>query len=85
MGNFILGLILLVVGVSIVIKTEAVLSFFGPIGFFERHLGAEGGSRLGWKLIGIIFSFIGFLVMTGLINGFMMWLLSPILQAGRPV
>lgn len=80
MLHFFLGLLLLAIGVAIVIKTEAILGFFGPIGFFEKYLGAEGGSRLGWKLVGISFIFIGFLVMTGLINGFMMWLLSPLLM-----
>ncbi len=70
-------------GVAVVIKTEAVLSFFGPIGFFEKYLGTEGGSRLGWKIIGLILLFFGFLIFFGLIDGFMMWLLSPLLGAGK--
>ena len=83
MGHFFLGLFLMVVGFMIVWKSESILSFFGPIGFFEKYLGSEGGSRLGWKLIGILFLFIGFLVTIGMINGFMMWMLSPLLGAGR--
>jgi hypothetical protein len=83
MLHFFLGAILMVAGFMIVWKTEAILSFFGPIGFFEKYLGSEGGSRLGWKLVGILFFFIGFLIMTGMINSFMLWILSPLLGAGR--
>jgi hypothetical protein len=83
MFHFFLGLILMVVGFLIVWKSEAILGFFGPIGFFEKYLGTEGGSRLGWKLIGILFFFFGFLIMTGMINGFMLWLLSPLLNSGN--
>jgi len=85
MGHLFLGAILMAVGIAITIKSEAILSFFGPIGFFEKYLGTEGGSRLGWKLIGILFFFIGFLIMTGMINGFMLWLLSPLLGAGHSI
>jgi hypothetical protein len=83
MFHFFLGLFMIAAGVAVVIKTEAVLSFFGPIGFFEKYLGTEGGSRLGWKIIGLILLFFGFLIFFGLIDGFMMWLLSPLLGAGK--
>ncbi|MFA5248464.1 MAG: hypothetical protein WC415_04545 [Patescibacteria group bacterium] len=85
MFHFFLGASLMVIGALITIKAEAILSFFGPISFFEKYLGSEGGSRLGWKLIGILFFFIGFLIMTGMINGFMLWILSPLLGAGRSI
>lgn len=72
------------VGVGIVIKTEAVLSMFGRISFFERYLGTEGGSRLGYKLVGLLTIFIGFLIMTNMIGGFLEWVLSPILRYNKP-
>jgi hypothetical protein len=78
--KFILGIIILILGVVIVMKSESFLRFFGRIGFFEKHLGTEGGSRLGYKMIGIFFIFIGILTMTGMIDGFMNWVLSPILS-----
>lgn len=81
----ILGLVILAVGVLIVIKTEAMLNAFGRIAFFERYLGSEGGSRLGYKIIGLIAIFIGFLIMTNMIGGFMGWVLSPLLRvSGGP-
>lgn len=78
------GIIILAVGVFLVIKSEAMLSAFGRIEFFERHLGVEGGSRLGYKLMGLIVIFIGFLVMTNMIGGFLEWALSPILRYNQP-
>jgi hypothetical protein len=77
---FITGLAVMLIGVAIVVKTEAFLSAFGRIGFFERFFGTEGGSRLGYKLIGLAAVFIGFLMVTGLINAFMSWLLGPIMR-----
>ena len=69
-------------GILMVIKSEAIHSFFGPIAFFEKYLGTEGGSRLGWKLIGLLVFFIGLLTFTGMIDGFMLWVLSPLINMG---
>lgn len=84
MGNIILGIIIIVIGVLIVIKSESILGFFGQIAFFEKYLGTEGGSRLGYKLTGILIIFIGTLIMTNMIGGFLTWLLSPILKYSQP-
>jgi len=80
MGHIILGAVLMVIGALIVIKSGTMLNVFGSIGFFERHLGSEGGSRLGYKLIGILTFFIGVLIMTNMIGGFMNWILSPLFK-----
>jgi len=82
--NIVIGAIILAVGALIVIKSEAVLNMFGRIEFFERYLGTEGGSRLGYKLVGLLTIFIGFLIMTNLIGGFLEWVLSPLLRYSRP-
>jgi len=82
--NIVIGAIILAVGALIVIKSEAVLNMFGRIEFFERYLGTEGGSRLGYKLVGLLAIFIGFLIMTNMIGGFMEWVLSPLLRYSRP-
>ncbi|MDO8593122.1 MAG: hypothetical protein Q7R92_05190 [bacterium] len=78
-----IGLIILAVGALIVIKAEAMLSAFGRIAFFERYLGTEGGSRLGYKLVGLLIIFIGMLVMTNMIGGFLEWVLGPLLRLSR--
>ena len=77
--NIILGIILMVIGALITIYSEKILNAFGRIPFFEKYLGTEGGSRLGYKLIGVFVFFIGALVMTNMIQGFVMWILSPLL------
>lgn len=84
MESFFIGLGITAVGVVIAVKTEAIYNFFGAMEFFERYLGTSGGSRLGYKLIGFLFIFIGVLVMTGLIGSFMEWLLWPILRFSQP-
>ena len=81
--NFIYGLLLTGVGFLIIYKTEDLLSFFGPIGFFDRYLGTEGGSRLGYKFIGLLVMFAGIMMMTGLWGSFMRWLLSPLINVSK--
>jgi len=68
----------LAIGFLIIFKAEWMLSNFGRIGFFEDKFGTSGGSRLGYKLVGIVFIFFGFLAVTGMIGGFMEWMLWPL-------
>ncbi|MFH1745175.1 MAG: hypothetical protein ABH881_03345 [bacterium] len=84
MSSIIIGLIIMVVGFIFVAKTEWFLNNFGRIAFFEKYLGMEGGSRLGYKLVGLLALFIGFLVFSGMIEGFLMWILGPIIRLNNP-
>lgn len=70
--RIILGLILVGIGAAITIKANAIYNALGPIPWAEMHLGTEGGSRLMYKLIGIGFSILGFLIATGLIGDIIM-------------
>jgi hypothetical protein len=81
--NILLGIVMAAVGALITIKSEAMLNLFGRVGFFEKYLGTEGGTRLGYKLLGILVFFIGVLIMTNLIGDFLGWILSPLINAGR--
>ena len=85
MGHIILGIIAIVAGAGMIIKTEWLLDNLGRIAWFEEKLGAEGGTRLGYKLIGLIAIFIGIIVMTGSGSEFFGWILSPLIKAGSPV
>ena len=82
--TFLIGLVMLIIGTLITIKSDKVLEMFGRSEFFETKLGSAGGSRLGYKLVGIIIAFLGILAMTGLIQGFMGWILSPLLKYSVP-
>ncbi len=84
MGHVILGMIITVAGVFMVIKTEWLVNNFGRISWFEEKLGSEGGTRLGYKLIGILVLVIGIIVMTGSGSEFMRWLLSPLIKYNQP-
>ncbi len=69
MGHIILGIIVAVIGALITIYSEWFFVNFGTIPFFDKYLGTEGGGRLGYKLIGIGTTIIGFMIMTNLIGG----------------
>ncbi|NLZ74601.1 hypothetical protein GX917_01740 [Candidatus Falkowbacteria bacterium] len=84
MGKIILGIIAIAAGTGMVIKTEWLVSNFGRIAWFEKKLGAEGGTRLGYKLIGLLIIFIGIVVMTGSGPEFFGWVLSPLIKTGTP-
>ncbi len=84
MGQVLIGLLLTVGGAFCVIKTEWLVNNFGRIAWFEEKLGTDGGSRLGYKLVGIVLLFVGVIVMTGSGNDFMSWILSPFLKYNQP-
>jgi len=79
MLHIILGAIIITVGALLVAKSEWMLDNFGRMNWFELHMGG-GGSRLGYKLIGLAVIFIGILFLTNMIGGFLTWLLSPLLK-----
>ena len=82
--QIIVGILITVIGTFLVIKTEWFLQNFGRISWFEEKLGADGGSRLGYKLIGILILFIGIILMTGSGDSFFGWALSPLTQYSKP-
>ncbi len=77
--TIILGLLIAAAGAILVVKTEWFLQNFGRIAWFEDKLGTEGGSRLGYKLVGIIAIFIGIVLMSGNGLNFFTWILGPLI------
>lgn len=67
-GQIFFGLILVAVGYFLTWKANAFLANFGRIAWFEQHLGTEGGSRLFYKLLGIVTIFLGFMYATGMLQ-----------------
>lgn len=78
------GLAITLVGVALAIKTEWFMENFGRVEWFENNLGSEGGTRLGYKLLGFIFIFIGIVIMTGSGGVFFGWLFSPLTKYSNP-
>ncbi len=67
--NIIGGLILVGIGFLFVWKTEAFLKTFGRIPWAEAKL---GGSRVFYKLLGIILIFFGIVTMTGMLQALLL-------------
>ena len=65
-GKFIFGIIIAIIGFLIVWKSEWLLNNFGRIPFAEKHLGTSGGTRLMYKIIGIIVIIVGLMYATDL-------------------
>jgi len=76
---FIPSLLLIAAGAFLVIKTEWFLQNFGRIAWFEDKLGSDGGSRLGYKLVGVVLLFVGIVLISGNGDTFFNWLLSPLI------
>ena len=83
MGQIIVGIIGIVAGCIMVIKSEWLLSAFGRVNWAEIHLGTEGGTRFFYKLIGIITIFVSLLIMTGMIEGVIVAIFSPLFGGSR--
>jgi hypothetical protein len=74
MGGLILriliGLGIAAGGAFMTIRTKMIIDFIGPVGWIEAKVGF-GSSALFYKLLGIAFSLIGFLVATNLWDAFL--------------
>ncbi len=68
--RILLGAVIAAAGAFFVVKTQKVLDVFGAVDWAEQKLGG-GGSRLFYKLLGIVFILIGFVVMTNMWNAFL--------------
>ncbi len=72
MGKIISGLLITGLGFLMIWKTSWIVENIGYNNWAENKLGSSGGTRLMYKLIGLIIMFFGMLMITGLSNGFLM-------------
>ena len=70
--KYIVGLIALIVGVFLIVKTEWFIENFGTNAWAEEHMGTSGGTRLMYKLIGLAIIIIAMMGVTGLLGNFIM-------------
>tara|TARA_Y100000031_G_C8146283_1_gene350116 strand:+ start:306 stop:548 length:243 start_codon:yes stop_codon:yes gene_type:complete len=75
--KYILSILAIALGVYMVIKTEWFLQNFGRSAWAEDKLGG-GGTRLMYKVLGIIIIFISLSVITGSMEGMVMAVLGPL-------
>ena len=76
----VIGLIMLAAGFAMVYYANWLYNNVGPIAFFEKW----GGTRLGYKLIGIFVFFLGALTTFDLIGPFMFWVFEPVIKMMYP-
>lgn len=83
--TYAVGILAIVVGAILVIKTEWFLENFGTIKWAEDHIGSEGGTRLAYKLIGLAFIFLAIMGMTGLLGALILKLFGPLFGGLAPI
>lgn len=66
--KYVLGIIVIAVGIFMIIKTEWIVENFGTSDWAEANMGTSGGSRLLYKLIGLAFIFGSMMMMTGMLG-----------------
>ncbi len=67
-GQIFLGLIGIGIGILLVLKTETLLEFTGRISWVEEHFRGFGGTRMFYKLLGVLIVFISLMYMTGMLQ-----------------
>ncbi len=70
--KYIIALMAIAVGVLMVIKTESIIQSIGTSDWAESKFGTAGGTRMMYKLIGILIIFIALAGMTGQLGPFLM-------------
>lgn len=66
--KYILGIMVIAVGIFMIIKTEWIVENFGTSDWAEANMGTSGGSRLLYKLIGLALIFGSMMMMTGMLG-----------------
>ncbi len=78
--QYVLGIIIIGIGFLITWKADWLVNNFGRIAWAEEHLGMDGGTRLLWKLIGIITIIGAFMYMFGLWGGILRWIFGSTIE-----
>ncbi|MFH0853819.1 MAG: hypothetical protein V1853_05470 [bacterium] len=79
--KYVIGIITIIIGAFLVIKTDIVMSWFGRVGFAEKHFSTEGGSRLFYKLLGLVMIFLALIGMIGLLGFIIKDLFGPLFSS----
>jgi len=61
--GFVIGLIMMVIGIMAIVKTDTFIRYFGDI---SEVFGLMGAQWFSWKLAGLVLLFFGFLFAFGI-------------------
>jgi hypothetical protein len=78
MSSYVIGIIAIVVGIILILKTEWFVENFGSIAWAEEHLGTEGGTRIMYKLIGLAMIILSVMGMTGMLGEIIISIFGPL-------
>jgi len=67
--KYFFGILAIALGIVLILKTEWFIANFGTSRWAENHMGMSGGTRLMYKLVGLLFIVIAMLGMTGFLGG----------------
>jgi hypothetical protein len=78
--KYFIGVICIGIGFVIIWKSDWLMNNFGRIAWAEEKLGMEGGTRLFYKLIGVVIIVFAFLFMSGALEGILRAIFGPTVQ-----
>jgi hypothetical protein len=67
-ARIIIGTVVAILGLVMTIKSEWMFQQFGRIAFAEKYLGLEGGTRLFYRILGVLLFIGGILWASGAIQ-----------------
>ena len=79
--RYVLGIIIVGVGFVIVWQADWIMNNFGRIAWAEAKLGMEGGTRLFYKLIGIVIIIGAFMYMFGFFEPILNAIFKPSIES----
>ena len=78
--KYFLSFLVIAVGFLMVWKSDWIVNNFGRVNWAEKYLGYDGGSRLFWKLMGVIVIILAMMYMFGFIEGVISAIFSPLFR-----
>lgn len=76
--KYFIALIVVLIGVFMVLKTDWIYAFTGPIDWAEAHLGTEGGTRVLIKILGVLLILFAFFGITGFLGDIVGGIFGPL-------
>ncbi len=74
--RYVVGIIIIGIGFLVTWKAEWLVNNLGRIPWAEQHLGTEGGTRMFYKLLGILIIILTFLYMGGILESILRGIFS---------
>jgi len=71
-------------GTLLIIYTEWLVDNFGRIDWAEEKLGSEGGTRLFWKLFGLLIIILSLLGVSGALGGIVLSIFGGMFRGAVP-